>query len=72
MYWNELNEENIEETKELYYEYLEENKTNNYRANLLTFEEFINKELTRCKRCEKVIYNENELCECCKDEMYEV
>ena len=71
MEWTELNKDNIEEIKELYYEYLEENKKDNYMANLLTFEEFL-KELTKCERCDKIIYNENRLCECCNDEMYEI
>lgn len=72
MEWNELNKDNIEEAKQLYYEYLEENKAFYYTNMLKTFEEFIETELTICKRCQKPIYNENELCECCKDEMYEV
>lgn len=46
MEWYELNKENIEKVKELYYKYLEENKNNNYMANLLTFEEFL-KELSQ-------------------------
>ena len=72
MEWFELNEENIEEVKELYYEYLEENKNESYKANLLTFEKFMNNELTKCERCDKIIYNENRLCECCNGEMNEV
>lgn len=72
MTWEELNKDNIEEVKELYIEYIQENKNSNYVSNLLTFEEFINKELSKCKRCDNIIFNDSEYCECCHDEMFEI
>lgn len=76
MNWEDLNKDNIEEIKELYMEYIQDNKRDNYIANLLTFEEFI-KELTKCERCEKIITQSEVksngiqiLCDCCYDDMY--
>lgn len=60
MFWNDLNEENIRRVKELYYDYLEENKDTKYSNNLKGFEEFIEDDLTRCDKC-KEIYNRNNL-----------
>lgn len=72
MTWEELNKDNIEEVKELYIEYLEDNLKDNYKSNLKTFEEFIETELRLCKRCDNIIYNDSEYCECCHDEMFEI
>ena len=78
MNWEDLNKDNIEEIKELYIEYIQENKKYNYTANLLTFEQFI-KKLVKCDRCGKIII-ESEVksngiqlyCDCCYDEMYKI
>jgi len=72
MSWEDLNKDNIEEVKQYYYEYIEDNKENNYVANLMTFEEFIEKELTKCNRCENIIEKNSEYCECCHDELFEI
>ena len=72
MTWEDLNKDNIEEVKQLYIEYLEDNKEENYRANLKTFEEFIETELRKCNRCDNIIFNDSEYCECCHDEMVEI
>ena len=72
MSWEDLTKDNIEEVKTMYMEYLEDNREYNYRANLMTFEEFIEKELTKCERCETPIYKGNEYCECCHDDLFEV
>ena len=70
MTWEDLNKDNIEEIKELYIEYLQENKNKEYMANLMTFEEFINKELKKCERCDKPVYQEEKYCECCYDDLF--
>lgn len=69
MTWEDLTKDNLETVKNMYIEYLQENKNNKYTANLYTFEEFMNNELTKCMRCETPIYNENTYCECCEDEV---
>lgn len=80
MTWEDLTKDNIEEIKELYIEYLQENKNNEYKANLLTFEEFIEKKLTKCTRCDNILYegegkgtgDYEKLCECCYDDLYTI
>ena len=72
MSWEYLSKDNIEEVKQLYIEYLEENKAYYYTSNLKTFEEFIETELRKCNRCDNIIYNDKEYCECCHDEMFEI
>ena len=78
MTWEDLNKDNIEEIKELYIEYIQENKNNNYVSNLLIFEQFILTQLDKCTRCGKIERKENlkgikdyeDLCECCYDDLY--
>lgn len=78
MTWEDLNKDNIEEVKELYIEYIQENKNSNYVSNLLTFEQFILTQLDKCTRCGKIERKENlkgikdyeDLCECCYDDLY--
>ena len=72
MSWEELNQDNIEEVKQHYYEYLEDNKADCYKSNLLTFEEFINQELRRCERCGTIMINNQDFCFNCYDEMYKI
>ena len=72
MSWEELNKDNIEEIKSLYIDYINDNKEDKYVTNLMTFEEFINEELRKCNRCDNIIFNDNEYCECCHDDLFEV
>lgn len=80
MTWQDINKDNIEELKELYSEYLEENKQFNYTNGLLTFEEFVESKVYYCARCGKyelienlkIDYNSNLLCENCYDELYTI
>lgn len=53
MYWNDLNKDNIELVKEYYYDYLEENKNTKYTSELMSLEEFMENNLTKCKMCDK-------------------
>lgn len=59
MEWYELNENNIEEVKELYKKYIEERIEYTYLANMMTFEEFINKKLKKYE--DKIIRIKNEV-----------
>lgn len=72
MTWEDLDRYNIEEVKNLYIDYINDNKESNYVSNLMTFEEFINKELRKCNRCDNIIFNDNEYCECCHDDLFEI
>ena len=72
MNWEDLNKDNIEAVKDLYIEYLEDNKKYNYISCLKTFEEFMKLELKKCDRCGIVILNEKDLCDCCYDEMFKI
>ena len=72
MYWNELNEDNIEYAKELYCDYLQENK-DKYSNQLKSFEEFLEDDVIKCERCEKPTlwdYLKDGMCECCYDDLY--
>ena len=78
MTWEELNKDNIEEIKDLYAEYIQENKKDTYGVLLLTFQDFIEQKLIKCTRCGKIITKEESkskyeyeyLCECCYDDLY--
>lgn len=59
MEWYELDESNIEEVKELYKEYIEERTEYTYLANMMTFEEFINKKIKKYE--DKIIRIKNEV-----------
>ena len=67
MYWKNLNKDNIEQAKELYYDYLQEN-------NELRFDEYLEDEVVKCERCENLTTREHYrnngyLCDCCYDDM---
>ena len=73
MYWNELNEDNIEYAKELYYDYLAENKNKLYTNELKRFDEFLEDEVKICKRCNKPeLWDllEEDMCEDCYYDMH--
>ena len=71
MTWEDLNEDNITQAKELYIEYIQENKNTMYRANMESFEEFIG-HLHECRRCGSLIDEEENYCECCKDDLFRI
>lgn len=71
MYWNDLNKDNIEQAKELYYDYLQDNKENN---NVLRFDEYLEDKVVKCERCENLTlrehyHNNGYLCQCCYDDI---
>ena len=80
MNWEDLNKDNIEEIKQLYCDYLEDNERDNYKSNLLTFEQFLESKVYYCSRCGKYELIDllkldgemNLLCECCYDDLHEV
>lgn len=80
MNWQDINKDNIEELKQLYREYIENNKQLNYTNGLLTFEEFIERKVYYCTRCGKyevmdlmkIDSNNNFMCENCYDELYTI
>lgn len=80
MYWNDLNEDNIERAKELYYDYLEQNKNTKYTSNLKSFEEYLEDDIIKCDRCGdlqewgclKSSVNYRNLCEECYDDLFTV
>lgn len=79
MYWNELNKDNIEIAKELYYDYLEQNKNEKYSNELESFEEFLENNVTKCDKCGRMKHWDNlkfdgqkHLCQECWNEMNEV
>ena len=49
MTWEDLNEDNIEEIKEMYRKYLEEFCKNSYKSLAKTFEEFYTTEIKEYK-----------------------
>ena len=79
MYWNELNEENIERAKELYYDYLEQNK-DKYSNQLKSFEEYLEDDVAKCDRCGELhdwnclklneSVNYSRLCQECYDDLF--
>ena len=69
MTWEDLNEDNITQAKELYIEYIEENKDTMYRANMMTFEEFIS-HIHKCQRCDNLIDEDERYCMCCHDDLF--
>jgi len=69
MTWEDLNSENIDEAKELYMIYIQVNKDRMYRANMETFEEYIG-HLHKCRRCGTLIYEDENYCDACKDELF--
>lgn len=80
MTWQDINKDNIDELKQLYREYLENNKQLNYTNGLLTFEEFVESKVYYCTRCGKyevmdlmtIDNNNNFICENCYDELYTI
>ena len=70
MTWEDLNEDNIKEVKERYINYIQENKDTKFRANMMTFEEFL-ETLSKCHRCENITDGEY-YCECCHDDLFVV
>ena len=78
MYWDDLNKENIERAKELYVEYIEQNKHSKYRSQLECFDEYLENHVKKCKRCDEwfdedtmhIDRDNNLLCECCYDDLY--
>lgn len=80
MNWEDLNRDNIEEIKQLYCDYLEDNEKDNYKSNLLTFEQFLESKVYYCSRCGKYELIDllkldgelNLLCECCYDDLHEI
>ena len=69
MTWEDLNEYNINQAKELYIDYIQENKDITFRANMMTFEEFL-KTLSKCQRCENITQDGHTYCECCHDDLF--
>jgi len=60
MSWNELTKDNIEYVKELYYDYLENYKRERYvnSNDRMSFEEFMDNEITLCEDCKTPIVRE--------------
>ena len=69
MTWEDLNEDNINEIKELYINYIQENKNEMYRANMMTFEEYL-KTLSKCHRCDAITIDKQRYCDCCYDDLF--
>lgn len=68
MTWEDLNENNIIEIKKLYIDYIQENKDTKFRANMMSFEEFLNT-LSKCHRCENIT-DGHYYCNCCYDDLF--
>lgn len=69
MTWEDLNEDNINEVKELYINYIQENKDTMYRAQMMSFEEYL-KTLNKCQRCDNIIEDGQKYCVCCHDDLF--
>ena len=69
MTWEDLNEDNIKEAKELYINYIQENKDEMYRAQMMSFEEFLGT-LSKCHRCENITTDGEYYCSCCHDDLF--
>ena len=71
MTWEDLNEDNIETVKSLYIDYIQENKDIMFRANMMTFEEFLTT-LSQCHRCDNITTDGEYYCQCCHDDLFVV
>lgn len=71
MTWEDLNKDNIDEIKKRYIDYIQENKDTMFRANMMTFEEYLHT-LSKCIRCENIIEKGQTYCECCHDDLFVV
>lgn len=71
MTWEDLNEDNINEIKTRYIDYIQENKDTKFRANMMSFEEFLNT-LSKCQRCDNIVEDGQIYCECCHDDLFVV
>lgn len=69
MTWEDLNEDNIKEIKELYINYIQENKDEMYRAQMMSFEEFLGT-LKKCFRCDNIVEDGEMYCMCCHDDLF--
>lgn len=69
MTWEDLNEDNINEVKSLYIDYIQENKDTMYRANMMSFEEFL-ETLNKCHRCDNITTDGECYCCCCHDDLF--
>ena len=69
MTWEDLNEYNINEVKRLYIDYIQENKDIMFRANMMSFEEYL-KTLSKCQRCDNITIDNQRYCECCHDDLF--
>ena len=69
MTWEDLNEDNIKEVKELYINYIQENKDTMYKANMMTFDEYLTT-LRKCFRCDNIVQDGERYCVCCHDDLF--
>lgn len=70
MTWEDLNEDNIQEIKQMYIQYIQDFCKDSYRAQAKTFEEFYTTELSKCFRCDNIVEKGQRYCECCHDDLF--
>lgn len=69
MTWEDLNEDNINQIKKMYIDYIQENKDIKFRADMMTFEEYL-ETLSKCQKCGTPTIDNQTYCECCYDDLF--